>query len=138
MLFMKKKGGKMKRVRKCSYPALMSVILIGGLLALGCAAKVAPVENITGAAMAIKEAENSNAGVYAPLELRLAEEKLNAAKQAMAREDYRQAQRLADEALADAQLAEAKSRAEKSKITAEEMRESIETLKHEIERMQKQ
>ena len=128
----------MKTVRKRSYPALILVFLVSSLFAFGCAAKVAPVESMTGAAMAIKEAENANAGVYAPLELRLAEEKLNAAKQAMAREDYTEAQRLSDEALADAQLAEAKSRAEKSKVTAEEMRESIETLRHEIERMQKQ
>jgi Domain of unknown function (DUF4398) len=128
----------MKTARKRSYPALILVFLVSSLFAFGCAAKVAPVESMTGAAMAIKEAENANAGVYAPLELRLAEEKLNAAKQAMAREDYTEAQRLSDEALADAQLAEAKSRAEKSKVTAEEMRESIETLRHEIERMQKQ
>jgi Domain of unknown function (DUF4398) len=128
----------MKTVKKRSYPALILVFLVSSLFAFGCAAKVAPVESMTGAAMAIKEAENANAGVYAPLELRLAEEKLNAAKQAMAREDYTEAQRLSDEALADAQLAEAKSRAEKSKVTAEEMRESIETLRHEIERMQKQ
>lgn len=128
----------MKTARKRSYPALILVFLVSSLFAFGCAAKVAPVESITGAAMAIKEAENANAGVHAPLELRLAEEKLNAAKQAVAREDYTEAQRLSDEALADAQLAEAKSRAEKSKVTAEEMRESIETLRHEIERMQKQ
>lgn len=124
----------MKNFHQATGIAVMLIFLIS----IGCASKVAPVENITGAAMAIKEAENANAGVYAPLELRLAEEKLTAAKQAMGREEYTEARRLADEALADAQLAEAKSRAEKSKMTAEELRESIETLKREIERMQKQ
>jgi len=36
----------------------------------------------------------------------------------------------------DAQLAEAQSRSEKAKKVAQEMRDNIETLRHEIERSQ--
>jgi hypothetical protein len=109
-------------------------VAMGIMLMVGCAAKVAPVENISSAEMAIKEAESSNAGVNAPLELKLATEKLSQAKAAMQKEELEEARRLADEALLDAKLAEAKSRSEKAKKATQELRDSIQTLRQEIER----
>ncbi len=103
---------------------------------VGCASKVAPVENITSAEMAIMAAQESNASVHAPLELKVAADKLNQAKAAMEQEEFDKARLLADEATVDAQLAEARSRSEKAKKTAQEMRDNIETLRHEIERSQ--
>lgn len=101
---------------------------------VGCAPKIAPVENITSAEMAIKEAQESNASVNAPLELKVATDKLNQAKAAMEQEQFDRARLLADEAMLDAQLAEAKSRSEKARKIAQERQDNIETLRHEIER----
>ena len=114
-------------------------IILMTLIAAGCAAKdVAHVESIAGAESAINQAQDSKATIYAPLELKLAEEKLNAAKAEVAKEEFLKAEYLADEALMDARLAEAKSLSGKAKKQAQEMRDSIETLRREIERTQKQ
>lgn len=123
--------------KNIAWPALTILIAIIIPFMVGCAPKVAPVENITSAEMAIKAAQESNASVNAPLELKVATDKLNQAKAAMEQEEFDKAQRFADEAMLDAQLAEAKSRSEKAKKVAQEMRDNIETLRHEIERSQK-
>ena len=122
--------------KKIAWPALTILIVIVIPFMAGCASKVAPVENITSAEMAIMVAQESNASVYAPLELKVATDKLKQAKAAIEREEFDKAQRFADEAMLDAQLAEAKSRSEKAQKTAQEMRDNIETLRHEIERSQ--
>ena len=103
------------------------------LLMVGCAAKVAPIEDISNAQMAIKEAEESDAAVYAPLELKFATDKLSKARTALQAEEYEEALQLANEAMLDAKLAEAKSRSEEAKKTTQELRNTIETLRHEIE-----
>jgi len=74
---MKMVGGRYAQV-------LMLFVLVSSLFAFGCAAKVAPIEDISRAEMAIKEAQESNGEMYAPLELRLAGDKLSQAKKAMA------------------------------------------------------
>lgn len=106
---------------------------------LGCASKgVAHVESIAGAGLAIQEAKDNNATTYAPLALRIAEDKLIAAKAAAEKEEFLKAKRLADEAMMDAKLAGAQSLSEKAKKQAQEMRDSIDTLRREIERTQMQ
>lgn len=124
---------------KALYKATSITMILIAMFAFGCAAKsVAHVESIAGAESAIKEAQNSNATIHAPLELRLAEDKLAAARTAAEKDDILKAKRLADEALMDARLAEAKSLSEKAKKQAQEMRDNVETLRHEIERTQMQ
>lgn len=123
---------------KCYHVTGIAVVLIAMIFS-GCASKnIAPVESIAGAESAIKEAANSTATVYAPLELKLAEDKLSAANAAVKKEEFTEAKRLADEALMDAKLAEAKSLSGKTKKQAREMRNSVETLRKEIERTQMQ
>ncbi|MFH1704228.1 MAG: DUF4398 domain-containing protein [Nitrospirota bacterium] len=113
-------------------------VIFCGLLLCGCASTaVAPVEKITTVEKAIQEARDSNATVSAPLGLRHAEDKLKEAKAAMKEEEFEKARRLADEALIDANLAEATSRSVKAKKTTQEMRDDIDTLRHEIERTEK-
>jgi|WetSurMetagenome_2_1015567.scaffolds.fasta_scaffold1010822_1 hypothetical protein len=119
--------------------ALSIAVILAAVGAAGCATKeVAPVESMTSAELVIKEAKDNNATVNAPLELRFAEDKLAAAKAAVSREEFVRAKRLADEALMDAKLAEAKSLSVKAKKQAQEMRDTIETLRHEIDRIQSQ
>jgi len=125
----------MKRISK----AISCAVIVAAVSVAGCASKgVAPVESITGAELVIKEARESNAEMNAPLELKFAEDKLAAAKAAVAKEEFIEAKRLADEALMDARLAEAKSLSVKAKKQAQEMRDAIETLRHEIDRLQPQ
>jgi len=105
----------------------------------GCATKaVSPFESMTSADLVIKEAKDNNATVNAPLELRFAEDKLTAARAAVSKEEFMKAKRFADEALIDAKLAEAKSLSVKAKKQALEMRDTIETLRREIDRIQSQ
>jgi len=119
--------------------AIGIAVILAAVSAAGCASKgVAPVESMTSAELVIKEAKDNNATINAPLELKFAEEKLAAAKAAVSREEFLQAKRFADEALMDAKLAEAKSLSVKAKKQAQEMRETIETLRHEIDRIQSQ
>jgi hypothetical protein len=106
------------------------------LVTAGCATQTAPVETITGAEMAIKAAEESNASVNAPLELKLAKDKLEQANAAVKQEEFQKAKRLADEAMVDAKLAQTRSLADKQKKLAGEMRDSIEALQKEIKRSQ--
>jgi len=113
------------------------VIMFAMIVLNGCAAKVAPVESLSSAAMGIKVAQERNAATFAPLELKIAEDKLHDAKAAVQKEDFDRARRLAEEALMDARLAETKALSEKAKRLAQDMRNSIETLRHEIERTQK-
>jgi hypothetical protein len=127
----------LKRMKNFCY-MVAGLIAISVLLLAGCAAKVAPpVENIANAELTIKEAEEGNAALYAPLELKIAEEKLEAAKQAMENEEYIKAKRLADEALIDAKLAAVKSQTKEARKMAEETRENVESLREEIEWSQK-
>jgi hypothetical protein len=84
--------------------------------------------------LAVKEANKSKARQYSPLELRKAMDKLDEANRAMTKKEYIQARRLAEEALVDAQLAEAKAASEDARRTASDVRQSLETLRREAER----
>jgi len=110
--------------------SVMSILVLTG----ACASVGPPVEKIAKGEMAIANARQSNAITYAPLELKFAEDKLKMAKQAMKDEDYEKAHKLVDQALLDAKTAEAKSRSEKAKRSAKELRESIEEMGQELNR----
>ena len=117
---------------------LMIVLIFIAVILGGCASKgVPPVKNLSDADMAIKMAKESNATINAPLNIRMAEEKLQKARESFENEDYIVAQRLADEALIDAKLAQEKSQTKKTKKMESDLRESIETLQNEINRKQK-
>jgi hypothetical protein len=113
-----------------------ALIIFGALVIGGCASKFAAVEKIANVEITIKLARGSNAITYAPLELKFAEDKLLKAKTAIQNGEFEDAQIIAEKALADAQLAEAKSQSEKAKMLAQEMRESINVLRREVNRQQ--
>ena len=104
----------------------------------GCAGNgKVPSEQIANTEKTIGAARDSNATVHAPLELKLADEKLQAAKAAVDKKEYDQARRLLEEAQVNADLANAKSGSTKARQVAKEMRDSINALRQEIERTQK-
>jgi hypothetical protein len=107
------------------------------LMATGCASGDATLASakVSQAERAVNEAKQSNAGVTAPVELRTAEDKLTAARAAAARGEHGEAIRQADQALADADYARARASNAQVKKIADDMRQNIQTLRQELERL---
>ena len=84
-----------------------------GLCALACASVPPPTGEIAKADLALRKAEAVNAAELAPLDARLAREKLEKARLEEKDGKNLDARRLAEEAEVDALLAEAKARAER-------------------------
>lgn len=103
----------------------------------GACAGIAPTGKMANLEYAINDACKAEATTYAPLELRFAEDKYQGAKKAIAEEEYERAERLIDQALLDAQLAQEKALSAKAEKDADEMRQSIEALQSEAERIKK-
>jgi Domain of unknown function (DUF4398) len=109
------------------------ISLCGMLIALGGCAGAPSMDTVSPAEIAVNRAIEAKAGEYAPLELRQAQENLDAAKQAINDEEYEQAQRLAEAAREDARLAEVKAQSETAREQAREIQSTIETLRQEAE-----
>lgn len=113
--------------------AIACALILAGIG--GCATSGPPPEQeLAQAEQKVAAARQSNASEFAALELRTAEDKLEQARAAMDEEDYVTARRLAEAALADAQVAESKARSQSTVNAAEELSQSIETLRRESER----
>jgi hypothetical protein len=118
-----------------SVSASFLLALVLALLSVsGCSTIGPPKESLAAAELAVREANKSKAPQYSPLELRMATDKLDQAKRAMNKKDYTVARRLAEEALVDAQVAEAKAASEDARRAANDVRQSLETLRREAER----
>ena len=113
------------------------IVCFAALTVAGCASKgVMPLKSISDAETAIKLAKESSATINAPLDIRIAEEKLQKAREAAKREDFISAERLAEQAAIDARVAEVKSQTKKVKQMENDLRDSIETLQNEVNRNQ--
>jgi hypothetical protein len=115
--------------------------MLGRMLLLGTAAALAacsnarpPTAKVSTADVAIQKAEERDAARYAPLEMRLAREKLEKARRAMDDDEYERARRLSEQAFVDAELAEAKADAQRAREKTDQVRESVESLRGEAER----
>ena len=116
---------------------LIKAVLVTLLMVVmtGCAVQVpAPEQEITLATQSIVQAESSGAVEFAPVELKSARDKLNQANRAMDNQEHIVARRLAEEAMVDANLAEAKARSAKSQKVVDELKESIRILEQEMNR----
>jgi len=109
---------------------ILSACTLLGLVA--CASGPPPDDEIAAAEVALTEAADADAMERAPAPLALARDKLERAREAAADGDNRAATRLAEQALADAQLAAAEARSEVAREHAEELRTSIQTLRDEV------
>ena len=92
----------------------------------------APKEQLAVANSAVDQATGNAA--EAPAELSTARDKLARANAAMARKDYLAARQLADEAAADAALAQAQARNVRSSRALAEVNESIRQLQAQLNR----
>lgn len=106
------------------------------LLTSGCASSriPAPSSEFAAAAQSVEQAEQVGAEEYAPLEIREARQKLDRARELMDDKENKRAKMLIEQALVDAELAEAKSLSSKAQRAVDELQETIETLRAEIER----
>ncbi len=114
-----------------SAPVLLGAL---ALLVSGCAGSKLPPPDLSTPRSAIAQADQAGASEAAPLALRNARQKVEQAEAASSRGDYRLAQMLAEQADVDAKLAEATARSAKAQAAVDELRESIRTLRDEINR----
>jgi len=82
----------------------------------------------------VADAERSGAAEFANPELTLAREKIRAAERALEEDEIERAQRLAAEAVLDADLAAAVARHRETEQLAAEVRSGLQTLEQELER----
>lgn len=111
-----------------------TLLFVMALVAAGCAGTPPPTEKVEVAEAAVRQADTRGAADAAALELRLARDKLERARIAMAEERYVTARRLAEQAQVDALLAEAKAQSAAALASAREMQDSIESLRGEAQR----
>ena len=106
--------------------------LTAGMCA-GCASAPPPA-TLLQARQSVEQAQQAPADQYAPLELHEGQEKLNAAEAAAAAEKNADAERLAQEALINVQVARAKADAEQANHSADELAKTVQTLQQETVR----
>jgi len=112
---------------------LRGLFLITAALALAaCANEAPPTAQVTLADSTIRDAETAGAVQYSPVELNSAREKLEAARRNMQDDNNEQARRLAEEAEADARLAELRARTKTTRDAVAAIQSSIDTLRSEL------
>ena len=111
------------------------VLVLALAAGLGACASVPPPESQMGKAdLALRKAEQADAAHFAPLEMRTARTKLEAARAAMREDDNLEARRLAEQAKLDALLAEATAQTAQRREATDTIRADIEALRAEAER----
>lgn len=113
-------------------PTLASLAIAS--LIVGCAGVAPPTEQLAVSKAALNSAASAGGNEYAPISLRSAVLKMDAAERAMTQQEYLQARQLAEQAQVDAQLAAATARAAKAQKAASELGESNRVLREEIDR----
>lgn len=100
-----------------------------------CASAPVPTEQMAVGRKAVERASGTPEIVqWAPTELERARMKLALAEKAMNSKDYAEARRYADEAEADAVLAEAHAQAMKNQRAVAEVREALRSMREELAR----
>lgn len=111
--------------------------LFAAIMLAGCASTPttpAPTEQMAVSKAALNTAISAGANEFAPMQIKSSMEKMEGAEQAMEKNDYVLARRLAEQSQIDAKLAEATARAAKAQQAANEVREGNRVLRHEIDR----
>lgn len=112
----------------------IGITLAGAIFISGCATIPAPTEQMAVSKVAVSNASSAGGNEYAPLQLKAAMEKMDAAERAMAEENYLIARQLAEQAQVDAQLAAATARSVKAQKAVEALQEDNRVLRQELDR----
>jgi len=115
------------------WPKLLCGIAVA--TTFGCSSMKTPATaDVAVSKAAVDSAASADGALYAPLEMRSAREKLAKANKALANKDYEVAADLANQAQADANLAQGKAGSAKAKIAADALQEDIRVLREELKR----
>lgn len=105
------------------------------LVLAGCASQKTPATaDVAVSRAAVDSATSAGAAELAPAEMRSAREKMLRANQALAAKDYQAARDLANQAQADARLAQSKANSAKATAAADALQENIRVLREELDR----
>jgi hypothetical protein len=113
-----------------------SAIGIAAAALAGCASVPPPTEQMAVSRAALDQAQSAGAVEHAPLEYNSARRKLDLAVLAFREKDYARARQLAEQAEADAVLAQSKATATRSEQAVARVREDIRVLQDELNRTQ--
>jgi Domain of unknown function (DUF4398) len=105
-------------------------LVLALILLAACGSVPPPQEQLAAADLAIRAADQAEAGARAAAPLRQARDKLEQARAALEVKGHLAARRLAEQALVDAQRAEAEAAAAVAGEDLEKMQRSIEDLRH--------
>lgn len=116
--------------------ARMAAGLVAALIAVGCAS-LGPTANSKAvqAERAIDEAQQAGATPAASIDLKTAQDKLKDAQAAIAKGDYEQAIKSADQSAVDADYARARATNQRVTKTVDDMKQNMQTLRQELERL---
>lgn len=113
--------------------ALMSAASLA--LTVGCTSLKTPATaDVAVSSAAVTNAAGAGGAQYAPLEMTAAREKLALANKAMLARDYALAIELANQAQADAKLAQSKASSVKAQAVADVLQDDIRVLREELNR----
>lgn len=112
----------------------IALAVVAAIVMTGCASTPAPTEQMAVSRAAVNAASSAGGSEFAPLILKSAMDKMDAAERAMEKTDYALARQLAEQAQVDAQLAGATARSAKARKAADTVQEDTRVLKNEIER----
>jgi hypothetical protein len=114
--------------------AATGAVAVVFLAMAGCASAPVPTEQLAVSKSAIDSATTAGGTEFAPLELKAARDKLEAANQAVASKHYEQAANLASEAQVDAKLAETKALSAKAQKSVAETQDNLRSMLQEVNR----
>jgi hypothetical protein len=118
-----------------------SVIALCGavvLASVGCSSMKTPATaDVAVSKAAVDNAASAGGAELAPVEMRMAREKMAAANKAMTDKDYELASDLANQAQADAKLAQAKAASAKAQAASAALDDDIRILREELQRARK-
>jgi len=109
-------------------------VVFATAIALACGTPRQPIQAVSKAEQAVHQADIGAAPEEAPAELELAREKLARAEKALQEGDHGKARRLAEEAVVDAQLADAKADSAQSHASVEAAQRAFDSLREESDR----
>jgi outer membrane lipopolysaccharide assembly protein LptE/RlpB len=115
-----------------SFKPFKALLLLSAVSMLGGCGGHPPIDKISAAEQALSQANLTEGDTYAPLEMRVAQDKLNQAKAAMNNEEYEKAAALADEASVNAELAAVKADSARTTNKLDGLKRSIDSLRHEL------
>lgn len=121
----------MNTVKLLNRPLLTGVCAVAALA--GCSSAPIPREQLAVGQSSVEAAQSAGAGELAPAELNRAREKLALAQTAVRDKQLVAARRLAEEATADAQVARARANAERSRRAAQEIMNSLASLRQQLD-----